>query len=273
MLPVIAEPGWLQVRLAQSPNESTGWVQSGDVTLSSTAYRLVLDLTAEHLKVYKDGRPVFDFPAGIGTTGDPTVTGHFFVAMVVPLPGPGYAPFVLGTSASRALEQPERPSARIAVVSLSIVFPPVAPCARVAAAWSQTRRQRHRDRRPRSPARRVPTPGAATSLLPRRPGAAGNAREVAPSGKVVGVLGDARDPAALGEGTTMRQFPGSMTLRLAASCPSLALTVAACHTGSSAPEAGWVGGGRAGTGRPGWTPQPPLPGPDTLRVAASDRRY
>jgi hypothetical protein len=100
VLPVIASvPNWVEVRLAQRPNGSTTWVPSSDVTLSGTPYRLVLNLNTKHLAVYDDGREVLDFPAGIGTSDDPTVTGNFFIAMRVPPPDPGYGPFVLVTSA------------------------------------------------------------------------------------------------------------------------------------------------------------------------------
>jgi hypothetical protein len=100
ILPVIAQSaGWLEVRLAQRPNGSTAWVPAGDVTLSTTPYRLVLDLSSEHLAVYDDGHEIFDFPAGIGTPQDPTVTGEYFITMTVPPPDPGYGPFVLVTSA------------------------------------------------------------------------------------------------------------------------------------------------------------------------------
>lgn len=100
VLPVIDQSqGWLEVRLAQRPNESTAWVPAGDVRLSTTPYRLVLDLSTEHLAVYDAGQEIGDFPAGIGTPDDPTVTGSYFVTMQVPPPDPGYGPFVLVTSA------------------------------------------------------------------------------------------------------------------------------------------------------------------------------
>src|ERR1700691_1421941 len=100
ILPVIATaPNWVEVRLAQRPNGSTTWVPLDDVTLSSTPYRLELDLATEHLTVYEYGTPILDFPAGIGTPEDPTVTGAYFITMTVPPPDPGYGPFVLVTSA------------------------------------------------------------------------------------------------------------------------------------------------------------------------------
>jgi lipoprotein-anchoring transpeptidase ErfK/SrfK len=98
-LPVLAtEPGWLYVRLAQRPNGSTIWVRQSDVTLSNTPYAIVVDLSTEHLLVFDDGAQILDFPAGIGAPSDPTPTGHYFMPMQYPSPGPGYGPFVLVTS-------------------------------------------------------------------------------------------------------------------------------------------------------------------------------
>jgi lipoprotein-anchoring transpeptidase ErfK/SrfK len=98
-LPVITtEPGWLDVRLAQRPNGSTIWVRQSDVTLSTTTYAIVINLTTMHLQVFDNGAQIFDFPAGIGAPDDPTPTGQYFMPMQYPSPGPGYGPFVLVTS-------------------------------------------------------------------------------------------------------------------------------------------------------------------------------
>jgi lipoprotein-anchoring transpeptidase ErfK/SrfK len=100
ILPIIAsDANWVEVRLAQRPNESVSWVPRSDVTIGVTPYRIVVDLATEHLMVYDNGTQIDDFPAGIGTPGDPTVTGQFFMTMEVPAPDPGYGPFVLVTSA------------------------------------------------------------------------------------------------------------------------------------------------------------------------------
>jgi lipoprotein-anchoring transpeptidase ErfK/SrfK len=98
-LPVITtEPGWLYVRLAQRPNGSTIWVRRSDVTLSSTPYYIIVNLTTMHLQVFDSGAQMFDFPAGIGAPDDPTPPGQYFAPMQYPSPGPGYGPFVLVTS-------------------------------------------------------------------------------------------------------------------------------------------------------------------------------
>ncbi len=99
-LPVIAtQPQWLEVRLAQRPNESTAWIPQSDATLSTIPYAVVVNLGSRHLTVYQSGQPILSFPAGIGTPTSPTTTGSFFIAMVTPAPDPGFGPFVLVTSA------------------------------------------------------------------------------------------------------------------------------------------------------------------------------
>jgi lipoprotein-anchoring transpeptidase ErfK/SrfK len=101
VLPVIAtRPGWVRVRLAQRPDGSTAWLPASDVRLSSTPYRIVVDLATTKLALYDDGRLVFSAPAGVGSPDDPTPTGEFFVAFdePPPQPNPGYGPFILVTS-------------------------------------------------------------------------------------------------------------------------------------------------------------------------------
>jgi lipoprotein-anchoring transpeptidase ErfK/SrfK len=102
VLPVIAaKPGWVEVRLAQRPNESTAWLPASDVTLSTTPYEIVVNLAATRLSLFDDGRLVFSAPAGVGTTDDPTPAGQYFVAFdePPPQPNPGYGPFIIVTSA------------------------------------------------------------------------------------------------------------------------------------------------------------------------------
>ncbi len=100
ILPVIAkEPNWLEVRLAQRPNESTAWIPASDATVSADHFAIVVDLATLHLSVFLHGRLIDYFPAGIGKPTSPTPPGNFFVAMTVPPPSPGYGPLVLVTSA------------------------------------------------------------------------------------------------------------------------------------------------------------------------------
>ena len=98
-LPVLAQDnGYLEVRLAQRPNGSTAWIASSAATLSSTPYRIVVDLATEHLKLYKAGHLLMNAPAGIGTVQDPTPTGNFFVVLFAAPPSAAWGPFVMVTS-------------------------------------------------------------------------------------------------------------------------------------------------------------------------------
>ena len=57
VLPVIAtRPGWVRVRLAQRPDGSTAWLPPGDVALSSTPDRIVVNLATTRLALYDHGR-------------------------------------------------------------------------------------------------------------------------------------------------------------------------------------------------------------------------
>jgi lipoprotein-anchoring transpeptidase ErfK/SrfK len=98
-LPVIAQDnGFLQVRLAQRPNGSTAWIASASATLSSTPYRIVVDLATERLMLYSAGQLLMSAPAGIGTAQDPTPTGNFFVAFYASPPSAAWGPFIMVTS-------------------------------------------------------------------------------------------------------------------------------------------------------------------------------
>ena len=100
VLPVIgSRDNWVEVRLAQRPNESTAWVQASEVTFSSTPYRMVVDLATTHLQLYKSNSLLMSAPIGIGIPQSPTPTGDFFVAFFAQPPSAGYGPFVMVTSA------------------------------------------------------------------------------------------------------------------------------------------------------------------------------
>jgi len=99
-LPVIAtRPGWLEVRLPQRPNGLTGWIHAGDAQLSSTIYGILVVLHTRRVELYRAGRMVASFPAGIGTPTDPTPVGHFYVMRIESSPSPGWGPFIVDTNA------------------------------------------------------------------------------------------------------------------------------------------------------------------------------
>jgi lipoprotein-anchoring transpeptidase ErfK/SrfK len=99
ILPVIGQqPGWVEVRLAQRPNESTSWVPATDVTLETDPYYIVVDLAATRLRLFDGGQEVANFPAGVGVPAAPTPAGQFFVALFARAPSPAYGNFVIVTS-------------------------------------------------------------------------------------------------------------------------------------------------------------------------------
>jgi lipoprotein-anchoring transpeptidase ErfK/SrfK len=100
ILPVIGQQaGWVHVRLAQRPNGSTAWVRNTYVTLATDPYQIVIDLSATHLQLYKDGRQVGNYPVGVGLPANPTPTGSYFAALFTRAPSPAWGSFVIITSA------------------------------------------------------------------------------------------------------------------------------------------------------------------------------
>ena len=75
-----------------TPQRVGGLGASRDVSLASDTYHIVIDLATMHLQLFNHGQQVADFPAGIGVPGDPTPTGHFFVALFATRPHPATAP-------------------------------------------------------------------------------------------------------------------------------------------------------------------------------------
>jgi len=100
VLPVIASSdGFVDVRLAQRPNESTAWMSASSVTFSWTPYRIVIVLAITRLLLYSGGQQILSAPAGVGVSQFPTPTGQFFVAFLAQPPSAAYGPFVMVTSA------------------------------------------------------------------------------------------------------------------------------------------------------------------------------
>jgi len=105
-LPVIGHssgPGgvrWLQVMLPGRPDGLTGWIVQSATRKLTTGWRILVDLTARRVSVYRDGRTVRTFQAVVGKPSTPTPTGQFFVEETVQMePGQAGGPFALALSA------------------------------------------------------------------------------------------------------------------------------------------------------------------------------
>jgi lipoprotein-anchoring transpeptidase ErfK/SrfK len=105
-LPVIGRssgPGgvrWLQVMLPGRPDGSTGWIVQSATRRLTTGWRILVDLSARRVGVYRGGRMVRAFQAVVGKPSTPTPTGQFFVEETVQMePGQAGGPFALALSA------------------------------------------------------------------------------------------------------------------------------------------------------------------------------
>ena len=77
---------YLQVRLPKRPNSSSGWVSADSMYVSATPYRVVVDLSARKVTIFKAGRKLTSTRAVVGAGRTPTPTGLFAVTEKVPQP-------------------------------------------------------------------------------------------------------------------------------------------------------------------------------------------
>lgn len=93
--------GWYHVQLPLRPNGVTGYVRAADVSLARIHTRVVVDLSARTLTLFRAGRAVRRVTVGIGSPLTPTPTGRFYVNQrLVPRYKAGpWGPAALGVSA------------------------------------------------------------------------------------------------------------------------------------------------------------------------------
>jgi lipoprotein-anchoring transpeptidase ErfK/SrfK len=70
---------WMKVLITARPNHTTGWIKADDVTIAATDYRMELDLSTYHLKVFKGAEVFVETDVAIGKDSTPTPLGRFFV--------------------------------------------------------------------------------------------------------------------------------------------------------------------------------------------------
>jgi hypothetical protein len=99
-MPILEERGtWLQIMMPERPNGLTAWVRAGQVTRSTSRWRMVVDLSETRVSVYQDGHEAWSAPLGIGKDTTRTPTGSYFVAVIEKPGRPGYGPIVLSLNA------------------------------------------------------------------------------------------------------------------------------------------------------------------------------
>ncbi|HEX8770876.1 MAG TPA: L,D-transpeptidase, partial [Acidimicrobiales bacterium] len=99
-------PDWLNVYLPVRPNGSTGWIRPADVDLATHDFRVLVEIGAHQITVWK-GDEVFDQePIGVGTTDTPTPGGLYYTAQLKqpvdkqgqPIVNGPYGPYAYGLS-------------------------------------------------------------------------------------------------------------------------------------------------------------------------------
>ncbi|MBA3653322.1 MAG: L,D-transpeptidase [Actinobacteria bacterium] len=80
---------WVQVRLPVRPNGAVGWVRASDVRLAEVqAYRVLVEVGARRLTLFKGDEVVMQEPVGVGKATTPTPLGTFYVDAMVKLSNP-----------------------------------------------------------------------------------------------------------------------------------------------------------------------------------------
>ena len=91
---------WLYVRLPGRPNSHKGWISTNRTRLTSTGWRILVDLSTRRLTVYRGDRARRHFRAIVGKPSTPTPRGSFFIEEALALsPYESGGPFALATSA------------------------------------------------------------------------------------------------------------------------------------------------------------------------------
>lgn len=92
---------WILVALPGRPNGAAGWVPAGALgQVHVTHEYLRIDRETLRATLYRDDRPIWSAPVGVGRPSLPTPAGHFYVTeKLTAIGAPVYGPYALGTSA------------------------------------------------------------------------------------------------------------------------------------------------------------------------------
>jgi lipoprotein-anchoring transpeptidase ErfK/SrfK len=92
---------WLRAELPIKPNGSTGWIRAQDVDVTAVRTRILVDLSARRVTLFRAGRQVLSSRAAIGAPATPTPTGRYYVnqRLVPPDPNGPFGPGAIGVSA------------------------------------------------------------------------------------------------------------------------------------------------------------------------------
>lgn len=90
---------WLNVLLPIRPNGTTGWIRQSDVRLDTNDFRILADLQARKLTVWKGGEVFMEEPIGVGKAATRTPGGLFYTTELLrPVGQPQYGPYAFALS-------------------------------------------------------------------------------------------------------------------------------------------------------------------------------
>lgn len=92
---------WYRVQLPLRPNGVTGYVRARAVTVGLVRTRILVDVSARRLTLFRDGRPILRTTVAVGSPATPTPTGRYYVNQkLIPADTSGpFGPGALGISA------------------------------------------------------------------------------------------------------------------------------------------------------------------------------
>lgn len=92
---------WYRVRLPFRPNAATAWVPAEALKVSSTPWRVKVDVSQRRALVYRNGRRTRSYRVVVGRSAFPTPTGRFAISEVVKQRSSGgfFGPYIITLSA------------------------------------------------------------------------------------------------------------------------------------------------------------------------------
>jgi lipoprotein-anchoring transpeptidase ErfK/SrfK len=92
---------WYRVQLPVKPNGATGFVRAAAVELAAVDVRIVVDVSARRLTLFRDGKRELAATVAVGAPSTPTPTGRYYVNQrLVPTDTTGpFGPGAVGISA------------------------------------------------------------------------------------------------------------------------------------------------------------------------------
>ena len=92
---------WYRVQLPIKPNGVTGYVRAAAVATGPVRSRVLVDLSARRLTLFRNGRPTLRTTVAVGSSATPTPTGRYYVNQrLIPSDASGpFGPAAIGISA------------------------------------------------------------------------------------------------------------------------------------------------------------------------------